>query len=377
MAEVRKMKILISVTSDLVTDQRVHRAANTLFEQGFDVTLIGRRLSNSAAIERQYKTRRFKLWFEKGPLFYASFNLRLFLFLLFNKADMLLANDLDTLLPNYLVGRLKSIPIIYDNHEYYTGVPELQQRPMVRGIWKFIERTIFPTLKYVYTVNDSIRKLYQEEYQVEIGVVRNVPFKRPGEIKKAEIGLPKDQKIILYQGAGINVDRGLEEAVESMKYLNGYILLIVGGGDKIEDIKKQAAHVDLKGKIIFTGKIPFEKLHSYTSLAQIGLSLDKDTNINYRFSLPNKIFDYIQAGVPVLASRLPEVSRIVEGYKIGAFIDSHDPKHIASRIEEIFSQPALFQQWNINLKTASEQLCWEEEKKKFLEIIDKAKTDAK
>src|ERR1051325_8033269 len=100
-------RIFISVTSDLVTDQRVHRTAVTLHKKGMDVTLIGRRKKDSADISRGYKTVRFKLPFEKGALFYASYNLRLFFFLLFKRFDVLVANDLDTLLPNYLISKLK------------------------------------------------------------------------------------------------------------------------------------------------------------------------------------------------------------------------------------------------------------------------------
>ena len=136
-------RILISVTSDMVTDQRVNRMASTLKEAGHRVLVIARSLKTSAELmPKRYRIIRFKLWFEKGPLFYLTFNIRLFGFLMWHHADILVANDLDTLLPNYLASRLKRIPLVYDSHEYFTGVPELQGRPLIRKIWKTIEKLI-------------------------------------------------------------------------------------------------------------------------------------------------------------------------------------------------------------------------------------------
>src|SRR5436853_2609137 len=118
------MRIIVSVVSDLVTDQRVHRTATSLHKKGCDVVLVGRRKKDSADVSRDYKTVRFRLWWEKGALFYASYNLRLFFFLLFTKSDALVANDLDTLLPNFLISKLKGSKLYYDSHEYFTEVPE-------------------------------------------------------------------------------------------------------------------------------------------------------------------------------------------------------------------------------------------------------------
>lgn len=361
-------KVIISVSSDLVTDQRVHKTASTLSRNGYAVLLVGRKRRSSLSLdERSYETLRMKLLFEKGPLFYAELNLRLFFLLLFRKTDLLLANDLDTLLPNFLISKLKNIPLVYDNHEYYTGVPELQNRALTRKIWKSIEGFIFPKLKHVYTVNGSIAGLYSAEYGVPVGVIRNVPF------YDEEIGqLPADfpaGNIILYQGAGINMERGVEEAVEAMRYVGDATLLIIGGGDAMEEIRKLAESLELGDKVIFRDKMPFRMLKGYTRLAKIGLSLDKDTNINYRFSLPNKLFDYIHAGVPVLASSLPEVKKIVEEHNVGLLIESHDPRHIAERIVYMLSDPQALAAWKQNALKAAHELCWQKEEKSLLNIL--------
>src|SRR6187431_640249 len=165
------IRIIVSVTTDLVTDQRVYKVCNSLHTHGYDILLVGRKKKDSMPMDvRPYKTHRFNLWFEKGPLFYAQYNLYLFFYVLFHKADILLANDLDTLLPNYLVSKIKGLPLAYDNHEYFTGVPELIKRPRVQKIWKSIENWIFPKLTYIYTDNFAKRSLFVNEFMQPVEV---------------------------------------------------------------------------------------------------------------------------------------------------------------------------------------------------------------
>lgn len=367
-------RVIMSVTTDLVTDQRVHRAASTLKESGYQVLVVGRRLPGSLALPgRKYRTRRLNLWFNKGPLFYAEYNIRLLFFLLFNKSDVLHSNDLDTLPANYLASRLKGTPLVYDSHEYFTGVPELVNRPKVQAIWKRIERWILPHIRFAYTVNESIARLYKEEYNVDFLSVRNVPEpsrypKRDKVLLRRELNLPTNRKIVLLQGAGINIQRGAEEAVLAMKYTNDALLLIVGGGDVIAELKKMTVAHQLQEKVKFIPKKPPAELRLYTEAADIGISLDKDTNINYRYSLPNKLFDYIHAGLPVLASNLPEIRKVVEGYSIGRITESHDPEIIAGHLKAMLPDEALAA-YRPALDKASSELNWDKERQKLIQLF--------
>jgi glycosyltransferase involved in cell wall biosynthesis len=368
-------RIIISVTSDLTTDQRVNRAATTLKQAGFRTIVIGRVLKTSAELPpRRYRTIRFRLWFTKGPLFYATYNIRLFWFLLWHHADILYSNDLDTLLPNYLISKIKRIPLIYDSHEYFTGVPELENRPKTKKIWKKIESYILPKVKFAITVNQSIADLYKNEYGTEFSIIRNVPevslpfLDEPQEIRK-QLKLPTDKKIIILQGAGINIQRGAEEAVEAMKYLPQCVLLIVGSGDIISELKKQVREMQIVDQVIFVDKQPLSILRKYTHSADIGLSLDKDTNLNYRFSLPNKIFDYIQAEIPILASNLPEVKNVIFTYDVGRISENHDPEKIASLLNEMLNDSKQQIIWKRNLNNAAKELNWEKEQEKLIKII--------
>jgi glycosyltransferase involved in cell wall biosynthesis len=333
-------RAIVCVTNDLVTDNRVHRTCTVLQELGYEVLLVGRHLPGSLPLERPYSTKRMRLIFRKGPLFYAEYAKRLFLLLFFARHDLVVANDLDTLLPAYLVARLRGKKLVYDSHEYFTEVPELEGR-FARKVWLGIERWIFPRLKHVITVNDSIAGAYQERYGNAITVVRNIPMPRElGALpSRAELGLPADRFILVLQGSGINVQRGGEEAVLAMRELPNALLLLIGGGDAWPVLERMVEEHGLQDRVRLLPRMPYERMMQYTRNADLGLSLDKDTNLNYRFSLPNKLFDYFRAGIPALVTDLPEVAGIVRKYGAGLVLTAPDPARIAAEVRALQADP--------------------------------------
>lgn len=366
----RKIAI-VCVTNDLFTDQRVHKTCMALSKINYDVLEYGRLLPGSLPLERTYLTHRVKHFFNSGPLFYAEYNIRLFLFLLFSKVDLIFANDLDTLPAAFLAAKMKGTKLIYDTHEYFTETPELTKRPAVQKIWRKIEEIIFPRLNAVITVNDSIARLYKKQYNKEVSVVRNIPLSYNPEIVKSrtELNLPHDKKIIIIQGTGINIDRGAEEACLSLQYLDDVILLIVGAGDVIPVLKNIVKDKHLEAQVIFKQKMSFNELRQYTLNCDLGLAIDKGTNINYLYSLPNKLFDYIHAGIPVLSSGLIEIKNIIDAYQIGYHIQNHDPVHISEVINTIFDDMDNYNRIKDNTIAARKILCWEEEEKILLEVM--------
>lgn len=365
-------KAVVSVINDLVTDQRVDKTCKVLEELNYEVLLVGRKKRKSPPLGiRSYKQHRMRLIFEKGPLFYAEFNIRLFLLLLFRKTDLLFANDLDTLLANFLVHKIKGPKLIYDSHELFTETPEVIHRKFVQRVWLSIESSIFPKLKEAITVSDSIAQIFREKYGIPVTVVRNIPPNRniPHTNSRKDLGIDLYKRVLIMQGAGINIQRGAEELIEAMQFVSDTLLLIIGGGDVIQELKKLCTSLSLDECIRFIPRVPVEELYQYTMCADLGLSLDKDTNLNYRYSLPNKLFDYIHAGIPILASPLVEVGKIVEGYSIGSTIDSHDPKHIAEKIEISLSDGKQYKKWKENLKFAASELNWSVEKQKLKSVL--------
>jgi glycosyltransferase involved in cell wall biosynthesis len=350
-----------------VTDNRVHKVAVSLQKMGFEPVLIGRLLPESHDVNRDYSTHRMKLMFRKGFMFYFEYNIRLFFYLLKSKPDVFVSNDLDTLPANYLASRIKRKPLIYDSHEYFTEVPELIGRPFIRSIWTGLEKLLVPKVNAAYTVCDSIAEVYRDLYKVDFKVVRNLPvcsqLEKMQHWQKAE-GEPK---VILYQGA-LNLGRGIESAFRAMQFLDGAELWLAGDGDITSRLQEMVYELDLDKKIKFLGRLPLHDLHEVTCQADLGISLEEDLGLNYRFALPNKLFDYIQAGVPVLVSNLPEMRKIVEHYQIGAIAETHQRKELAELMKS-----ALFDQekrllWKQNLSKAASELCWEKEEKILQDI---------
>ena len=367
-------RVIVSVINDLVTDQRVNKSCLTLQKAGFEVLLVGRRQRKSPPMdERPYKSHRMKLLFEKGPFFYAEFNIRLFILLLFHRCECLLSNDLDTLLPSFWISKLKRIPLIYDSHEYFTEVPELVSRPKVQRVWKRIEEYVLPKMSEMITVNKSIADLFHEKYGIKVHIIRNIPMRKmlPAPATREEVGLNPDKHILVLQGSGINIHRGSEELVDAMAYLDNCQLVIIGGGDVLPILKETVAKNHWEDRVKFFPRMPYQKMMAITQLAELGFTLDKDTNLNYRFSLPNKLFDYIQAGVPIVASHLTEIERIITDYNIGTFIENHDPETIASTIQKALNDEKILSLWKNNLIFAGQNLCWENEEEVLLKIYEK------
>ncbi|HUX83736.1 MAG TPA: glycosyltransferase, partial [Chitinophagaceae bacterium] len=156
-----------------------------------------------------------------------------------------------------------------------------------------------------------------------------------------------------------------EELVCAMGLLapEEYFLLIVGSGDVFGSLRRMAADRGLEDRIRFIDRLPFGQLSALTRKCQLGITLDKGTNLNYRFSLPNKLFDYIHAGIPVLASNLPEVSGIIEGYQVGTCVSEVTPEAIAAGIRFMFGDPERYLGWKSNTAVAARELCWEQESK--------------
>lgn len=363
------MTAVISVVSnDIATDNRVHKICSSLVSNGYKVIVAGRRLSDSLPMEgRPYLTRRFRLLFNNGPLFYMNLNLRIFFYLIFTHTDIILANDLDTLLGCTIAARIKRVKLIFDSHELFPEVPELVDRPVVRKIWLFLEKRLLPRIDAGITVSKSIAEFYLEKYSTEFTVVRNAAVFH-ADNKKSKRNNIAGQVTILYQGA-LNIGRGIRLAVQSMEYVDGAVLIIIGSGDIEQELHKLVHDLGSEKKIKFTGKVPMEKLWEYTRKAHIGISLEEDLGLNYRYALPNKLFDYIQARIPVIVSDLPEMKGVVEKYKIGRILKERTPEALASVINKMIVEELPSGKYLSDLELAARELSWQREEEILIQLF--------
>lgn len=357
------MRIILTVTNDVTNDRRVLRTAHYLAEQGHQVCIVGRKLckNETTASNDAFQIKRMRLLFKTGVCFYAEFSIRLFITLLFTRFDTVTANDLDTLLPCFIIAKLRRKKIVYDSHELFTEVPELQTRPRVRAVWLRIERSIVPQINHTSSVCQSIAHYYTQRYQQQVSVIRNVPLRCNKLPHAAPIpNAFRKKKLILYQGT-FNAMRGIEQAIEAMQWIDSAVLMLVGYGPLEIKLRELTQQLHLEQSVWFVGRIAPEHLYAYTQLAHIGLSIELDYGLNYRYALPNKMFDYIQCHVPSLVSRLPEMQQIIEKYHIGYLLESHNPKQIATQLTQIINNEAEWLLKRENCKKAALELCWENE----------------
>ncbi len=356
--------IVSAATSDIYTDQRVLKTAYTLHNQGYNITVLGRLRHNSKPVTEPFCVKRFKLWFNTGFMFYACFNLRLFIYLLFSKYDIILSNDTDTLLSCYLASKIRQKKLVFDAHELFPEIPELYHRPIIKKFWTIAENLLFPQLSYCYTVSQSIADYYKNKYNVPMQVVRNIPALNVTNQKEEKILNFGNQKIILYQGA-VNTGRGIEWILKAMPMIQNAVFVIIGDGDILKELKQLTYELKISEKVIFIGAIPGDELQKYTTSADLGVCLLENRGLSYYYSLPNRIFAFIHAEVPILATDFPEIRRIVGEKQTGVLINDNAPDVIARKINEIFAKPFPVEHFSALKK----ELCWENEEKIIIEIF--------
>ncbi len=366
------MKAVIAVISDLSTDMRVRKQALLMAEEGFSVTVIGRESGSDLQVDFPgIKIKRLRVPFRKGPAMYVYFNLYLFFHLLFLKHEICVSCDLDTLIPCYMVSRLSGTILVYDAHEYFTGQHGLAERRRKHAIWKAAERWIVPHIRHMITVSDSIAGLYHKEYGVNPLVVRNaapdVSFLVSHDRK--ELGAGEDELLLVFQGSGINEGRGASELIEAVAGLERVRLLIIGSGDIMEDLQHKVRERVSDGNISFLPRMAWEEMMRYTMCCDAGVSLDKDNCINQRYSLPNKLFDYIAAGIPSIVSPLPETSAIIEQYGCGIITKDVSPEAIAGQIIRLRDDRTLYHALRQKALEARMELNWEKERLKEQEFF--------
>ena len=359
----KNKKILVAVTNDISTDYRVHKICNYLISKKYDVVVYGRILSNTITVQRDYKIVRKKHIFNNNFLFYAEFNIKLFFYLIFRKYDYILSNDLDTLPACFFVSTIKNTDLVYDSHELFSEGPELQGRKFVQGFWRKLEDFFLPKVKNAYTVSQSIVDFYDDKYQNKMGLIRNIPLKND-VLEVDEVTFPTTKRTILYQGV-LNPGRGLKPMIKALKFIDDLDLIIIGYGKVTEELKAFVSEEKMNERVHFLGRISRDKLFNYTKKATLGMVLEEPLGLSFQYSLPNKLFDYIHAGIPIVAGNLPEITRIIKEHKVGVIVDDYSPEKIALAINNLLNDAALLSEIKKNQQKAKEILCWEKESKKL------------
>jgi len=308
-----KRKIILVANSDYRFDQRLQRISSSLSEAGYQLDLLGRQFDGTPA---KYGTAiHLPCWFWKGKLSYLELNIRFFFYLIGKKIDAICSVDLDTLPACWLAARLKACILIQDSHEYMAEVPEVAFRPLTKKVWHRLAATMLPACHLRYTVSQSLVEEFARVYGQSFELIRNMANLQPTiEFQEQFPGLPENDYLV-FLGA-VNRGRGLEELLEALTERDE-ILVIIGEGDVSSEIRALVRQLDLSRRVFFTGKILPEQARMILKNARAGINLLRDEGLSYRYSLANKFFDYVHAGIPQICIDFPEYRKLMEEFRVG------------------------------------------------------------
>ncbi|QIX60166.1 glycosyltransferase family 4 protein [Hymenobacter sp. BT18] len=361
-------RLLFAVTTDLNYDQRMQRICGSLAGQGYTVLLVGRELPQSLPLTPQpYQQHRLSCWFTKGKLFYLEFTLRLLAYLLTQRAAVWCAIDLDTALPVWLRARLGGQPFVYDAHELFTEMPEVVRRPAVQWVWRQVEKFIVPRASLAYTVGPALAAVFRQRYGRTFEVIRNISR------LTVEAAPPvPNNSLILYQGV-LNEGRGLEALLEAMPNVRGQLVLC-GEGDLSVELRARAAQLGLlaSGKVSFRGYVLPAELRQLTRQARVGVLLLENRGLSYYYSLANKFFDYLHAGVPQVVIDFPEYRALNAQCPVADLVPDLQPAALAAALTRLLpgGDEAHYQELADNCRQVRTTLNWQQEEMHLLALYD-------
>jgi glycosyltransferase involved in cell wall biosynthesis len=325
----------------------------------FDVIIVGRIWPNSTELSsKPYQQHRLKCHFNKGKLFYLEFQIRLFFYLIFKKFDIIGSIDSDTILPCTFVKILRSKKLVFDAHEYFTEVPELSNRPFTKGIWGIIENACIPLADAAYTVGPGLANIFTASYGIPFECIRNLPNKTV-EFESKQENTPLR---ILYQGA-LNEGRCLSHLINAVKDFP-VKLILAGEGDLSNTLRELVKQNRQENQVEFLGFVKPNELKNLTKTCDIGFNVLEPMGLSYQYSLANKFFDYIHAGIPQICSNFIEYQHLNDTYSV-AILSAFDIESIKKSLHLLIESSQLRGELINNCKLATKDLNWALEKEKL------------
>jgi glycosyltransferase involved in cell wall biosynthesis len=361
-------KICIAFLGNALHDSRIVNLANSLKGDGCSVSVISFDWFISSEDFFNDEIKIFKL--TKGNfslLFYLRFAWILTRELFRSNAHIYFAEDLYTLPFVTIIAKLKRAKVYYNSRELYPFLGGLRNRPFLQWVVKQIEKFFINKVDLVLTTGEMDSEFLEKFYGISNTVViRNIPlFQTPSakiDFRKV-YGISDDKMILLYQGVLLE-GRGIPLILRAMVKLPQTVLVILGDGEQKSNFQKLADELNISERVKYAGTINQRELINYTAGADVGLSLIENISVSYYHALPNKLFEYIMAGLPVLCSDLPQMKKIIDTYQVGESISIEDEENIYSILKRWIENPNLLVSYKINCERAGKELNWQEEYKR-------------
>lgn len=332
--------LVMATTNDQWQDQRMLRWCQTLQEEGWRVHWLGVDRGRAVPLVNQKNItyQRLRLPFLRGPWFYVFYNLLLLVKAWQVNATIYLAVDADTLPALRLVSWLRQKMLWWDAHEWFTEVPELSDRPVVRWVWNLVLKVFLRGKVQCFTVGPSLAGIFQRMHGYPFTVLRNMPALPQEGVPVPTLAPPCTGPFILYQGA-LNRGRGLEALIDAADLGLPCPLVLAGSGDLDFKLRSQVQSRSLQERVYFTGPLPPAQLRSLTEQAWLGMNLLDHPSLSYRYSLANKFFDYTAAGLPQVSMNFPEYQNLLQEFPVGWTLDDCQPKNLVRLCQELWEEP--------------------------------------
>jgi glycosyltransferase involved in cell wall biosynthesis len=363
-----QLNICLAYLGNPFHDSRMTNLPKSLKEDGCKVSIISFDWFISKRNYFDDEVKVFKLTKGKVSLFfYLSFARILIRELLKTKADIFFSEDIYTLPFVFIIAKLKRARVYYNSREIYAFIGGLRNRPYLQTLIRYIEKIFITKVDLVLTTGWMDSSYLEKSFGINNTlVIRNIPtYQTPkGIIDFRKLyGLDKNVIVLLYQGVLLE-GRGVPNILRAMIKMPDTVLIIVGDGEKKSNFIKLAGSLGVKDRVIFTGMISQKELINYTAGADIGLALIENISISYYYALPNKLFEYIMAGLPLLSSDLPQMKEIIEKYNVGESISIENDENIINAIRKWINEPGLLALYRKNCQSAALELNWHEEYKR-------------
>lgn len=352
-------RLVFTVTNELNYDQRMARICGSLHEAGFTILLIGRS-SSQPLLQKKYAQKRLPCFFTKGKLFYLEYNTRLFFYLLFLKFDLVCAIDLDSIMPCYYASVIRGKKRVYDAHELFSEMKEVVSRPAIFRFWKGVEKKFVPSFPLGYTVNTYIRDILDKNYNVQYEIIRNLPVLNSNNKPSTT------EDFIIYQGA-VNQGRSFETLIPAFQWIDNAIF-IYGEGNFLEEARHLITQYKLQDKVFLKGPVDPSKLQEITPKALFGITIFENKGLSNYFSLANRFFDYMHAGIPQICVDYPAYNEINNQYKIALMVNDLAPQALARSINDLLANKELQNELRKNCLLAREIYCWQKEEEKLVSL---------
>ena len=330
-------QILHTTISPCENERRIFNQALTALKNSYGVKILALKTPDLPEISLlgDIEIRRISInnW-KGGKLKFINFNIKLFFMILKEKFSILHVHDLWIFPAAAFSAIFKRKPLIFDAHELGSELEIFNTKQLSGWIWKLLERILIRRAKVMIVINEQHKKLFLEKYKKIPSpyVIMNFPFRERNSISVQTLNFSERKNMVIFQGI-LKKGRGLNNIIKSMRTVNSGTLGLIGHGELEDELRQLVIDLNLEDKVKFYGKVSWDRLVLESQKVRVGIVLFEPLSANYKYAAPNKFFEYVMAGTPLIASKIPSFECFISEFEVGLLVDPYSPDRLADIAE--------------------------------------------